>query len=46
MIVLDTNVVSETMRPEPDANALEWLNAQSAETLYLSSITWWNCGLA
>ncbi len=39
MIVLDTNVVSETMRPEPDANALEWLNAQSAETLYLSSIT-------
>jgi len=39
LIVLDTNVVSETMRPEPDASALEWLNAQSAETLYLSSIT-------
>lgn len=39
MIVLDTNVVSEAMRPEPNAVVVSWLNAQSAETLYLSSVT-------
>lgn len=39
MIVLDTNVVSEAMKPEPDPNVKAWLNAQSAEILYLSSVT-------
>lgn len=39
MIVLDTNVVSEAMRPEPNADVVEWLNAQSADTLFLSSVT-------
>ncbi len=39
MIVLDTNVVSEAMRPTPDANMLAWLNEQAAETLYISSVT-------
>jgi len=39
MIVLDTNVVSEAMKPEPDAQVRRWLNQQAAETLYLSSIT-------
>lgn len=39
MIVLDTNVVSEAMRPEPDAVVVTWLNAQTAETLYLASVT-------
>lgn len=39
MIVLDTNVVSEAMKPEPDASVRAWLNAQAAETLYLSSVT-------
>lgn len=39
MIVLDTNVVSEAMKPEPDAAVRAWLNAQVAETLYLSSVT-------
>lgn len=39
MIVLDTNVVSEAMRPEPDPGVLDWLNAQAADTLYLSSVT-------
>lgn len=39
MIVLDTNVISEAMRPEPDPDVLGWLNAQSADTLYLSSVT-------
>ncbi|MBU6436479.1 MAG: type II toxin-antitoxin system VapC family toxin [Betaproteobacteria bacterium] len=39
MIVLDTNVVSEAMRPAPHATVRAWLNAQVASTLYLSSVT-------
>lgn len=39
MIVLDTNVLSEAMRPVPDPGVLGWLNSQSPETLYLSSVT-------
>ena len=39
MIVLDTNVVSEAMKPEPHPAARAWLNDQAAETLYLSSVT-------
>jgi hypothetical protein len=39
VILLDTNVVSEPMRPKPDANVVEWLDAQAAETLYLSTVS-------
>jgi predicted nucleic acid-binding protein len=39
MIVLDTHVVSEAMKPEPDAAVRAWLNDQVAETLYLSTVT-------
>ena len=39
MIVLDTNVVSEAMKPEPNPVIVTWLNNQSAETLYLTSVT-------
>jgi predicted nucleic acid-binding protein len=39
MIVLDTNVVSEAMKPKPDPAVRRWLNEQAAETLYLSSVT-------
>ena len=39
MIVLDTNVVSEAMKPKPHPAVRAWLNDQAAETLYLSSIT-------
>jgi toxin FitB len=39
VIVLDTNIVSETMKPTPDAAVLAWLNSQAAETLYLTSVT-------
>ena len=38
-IVLDTNVISETMRERPDAVALRWFAAQAVENLYLTSIT-------
>lgn len=39
MILLDTNVVSEAMRPVPEPGVLAWLNDQLAETLYLSSVS-------
>lgn len=39
MILLDTNVISEAMRPEPAPAVRAWLDAQAAETLYLSSLT-------
>lgn len=39
MILLDTNVVSETMRTEPHPSVTGWLDAQAVETLFLSSIT-------
>lgn len=39
MIILDTNVVSEAMKPHPHPAVRAWLNNQAAETLYLSSVT-------
>jgi len=39
MIVLDTNVISEAMKPEPQPAVRAWLNDQAAETLYLTSVT-------
>jgi predicted nucleic acid-binding protein len=39
MILLDTNVVSEAMKPEPASSVQQWLDAQAAETLFLSAIT-------
>ncbi len=39
MIVLDTNVVSEAMKPEPHPAVRAWLNDQVSETLYLSGVT-------
>lgn len=39
MIVLDTNVISEAMKPQPHPAVRAWLNDQAAETLYISSVT-------
>ncbi len=39
MILLDTNVVSETMRATPEPRVVAWLDAQLAETLHLSAIS-------
>ena len=36
--VLDTNVVSEVMKPTPDERVQRWLAGQSPADLYLSSI--------
>ena len=37
MIVLDTNVISEPLKPRADPAVVRWLDAQDPETLYLTS---------
>ena len=39
MIVVDTNVASELMRPAPDARVVAWVRAQAGGDLYTTSIT-------
>ena len=39
MILLDTNVVSEAIKPEPHPEVRASLDARPAETLFISSIT-------
>jgi predicted nucleic acid-binding protein len=39
MIVFDTNVVSELMRPEPAPAVVSWLREQPAHDLYTTTIT-------
>jgi predicted nucleic acid-binding protein len=39
VIVLDTNVLSALMRTTPDAEVVEWLDRQPADSVWLSSIT-------
>lgn len=39
MIILDTNVVSEPLKPVPSLAVLDWLDRQSPETLYLTAVS-------
>ncbi|MDR2881965.1 MAG: type II toxin-antitoxin system VapC family toxin [Azoarcus sp.] len=39
MIILDTNVVSEAMKPASHPAVRSWMNGQNPETLYLTSVT-------
>ena len=39
MILLDTNVISELMRADPNQKVEAWLENQAIESLFLSSIT-------
>ena len=39
MIVLDTNVLSEPLKTKPAPKVMEWLDNQSAETLFLTAIS-------
>lgn len=39
MILLDTNVISEPLRPQPEPRVVTWIDAQPLETLLLSAIT-------
>jgi predicted nucleic acid-binding protein len=38
VIILDTNVISEPLRPRPSTDVVAWLDAQAVETLYLTTI--------
>ena len=38
MIILDTNVISESLRPQCSAAVTAWLDAQPAEALYITAI--------
>jgi len=38
MLTLDTNVLSELMRPRPDAHVLDWARAQSGKEVYTTAI--------
>lgn len=38
MIILDTNVVSEILRPLPDALVVHWLNSQNTDDLFITSV--------
>ena len=37
-MVLDTNVVSELLRPTPSTQVMQWLNAQSPDDLWLNGV--------
>lgn len=39
MLVLDTNVVSELMRPRPDQRVLDWVAAQPLSEMAIATIT-------
>ena len=39
MIVLDTNVLSEILRPAPSAEVLEWMRAEPVSALFTTTIT-------
>lgn len=39
MIVLDTNVLSEVLRPAPEPSVMEWLENQPRASLFTTTIT-------
>lgn len=39
MILLDTNVLSEPLKPKGDATVLAWMDEQTIETLFVSAIS-------
>lgn len=39
MIVLDTNILSETLRPKPDERVVKWMTAQPRAALFTTTVT-------
>jgi hypothetical protein len=39
MILIDTTVISELMKPEPDPKVLEWISRQESAGVFITSIT-------
>lgn len=40
MIILDTNVLSELMRPEPAAAVVRWMSAQPLSVLHITALSY------
>jgi toxin FitB len=40
VIILDTNVISELMRPDPAPAVVHWMVAQSAGVLHVTTISY------
>lgn len=39
MLIIDTNVVSEMMRPEPSRRVIGWLSRQTASDVHMTALT-------
>ncbi|NDW06037.1 type II toxin-antitoxin system VapC family toxin [Jiella pacifica] len=39
MIILDTNVISEVMRPLPERRVVDWLDQQNMDAVFLTAIS-------
>lgn len=39
MIIVDTNIVSEAMKPSPTRAVVTWLNEQETSSLFLTTVT-------
>ncbi|PHQ95774.1 MAG: VapC toxin family PIN domain ribonuclease [Marinosulfonomonas sp.] len=39
MIILDTNVISEPLKPNPDPKVIDWLDDQDPSRLFVTAIT-------
>lgn len=39
MIILDTNVLSELVKPDPSCDVIEWLDRQEPTTIWVTSMT-------
>ena len=39
MIILDTNVLSEALRPTPDPRVVDWIGRQASASLFITTIT-------
>jgi toxin FitB len=39
MIILDSNVLSELMRPQPEASVIAWLDRQPQTSIWTTSVT-------
>lgn len=39
MIILDTNVISEMMKPQPSLSVLSWIDKKDTNDLFITTIT-------
>jgi len=44
--LVDANVISEFIKPQPDSNVLKWLEAADPESLFVSVVTFGEISVA